>query len=63
MIPRRAQTEANSSHHNQRYRGRHLVENAYRCRKDFRRVVTRYDKLAADFLSAAALATAIVFWL
>jgi transposase len=29
--------------------------------KDFRRVATRYDKLAANFLSAV-LATIIVFW-
>ena len=34
------------------------------CRlKDFRRVHTRYDKLAANFLSGVALATAIAFWL
>lgn len=31
--------------------------------KDFRRVATRYDKLAANFLSAVALATAVAFWL
>jgi transposase len=31
--------------------------------KDFRRVHTRYDKLAANFLSGVALATAIAFWL
>ena len=47
----------------QRYRDRHLIENAF-CRiKDFRRVATRYDKLAANFLSGVALATAIAFWL
>jgi transposase len=47
----------------QRYKDRHLIENAF-CRiKDFRRVATRYDKLAANFLSGVALATAIAFWL
>jgi transposase len=46
-----------------RYRGRHLVENAFCRRKDFRRVATRYDKLAANFLSGVALATAVAFWL
>ena len=30
---------------------------------DFRRVAARYDKLAANFLSGVALATAIAFWL
>jgi transposase len=34
------------------------------CRlKDFRRVHTRYDKLAANFLLGVALATAMAFWL
>lgn len=30
--------------------------------QDFRRVATRYDKLAANFLSGMALATATTFW-
>lgn len=47
----------------ERYRGRHLIENAFRRLKDFRRVHTRYDKLAANFLSGVALAAAIAFWL
>jgi transposase len=47
----------------QRYRDRHLIENAF-CRiKDFRRVATRYDKLARNFLSAVALAALVAFWL
>jgi transposase len=31
--------------------------------KDFRRVATRYDKLAANYLSTVALAAAVAFWL
>ncbi|MBV9559373.1 MAG: transposase [Bradyrhizobium sp.] len=39
------------------------MENAF-CRiKDFRRVATRYDKLAANFLSGVALAIPLAFWL
>ena len=38
---------------------RHLIENAFCRLKNFRRVATRYDKLAANFLSGVALATAI----
>ena len=34
-----------------RYKERHLIENAFCRLKDFRRVATRYDKLAANFLS------------
>lgn len=34
------------------------------CRlKDFRRIATRYDKLARNFLSAVSLAAAVAFWL
>jgi len=46
-----------------RYKSRHLVENAFCRLKDFRRVATRYDKLARNFLSAVALATVLAFWL
>ena len=42
-----------------RYKDRHLVENAFCRLKDFRRVATRYDKLAANFLSRVALGTAL----
>lgn len=46
-----------------RYRGRHLVENAFCRLKDFRRVAIRYDELATNFLSGVALPTAVAFWL
>lgn len=35
-----------------RYRARHLIENAFCRLKDFRRVATRYDKLAATSYQA-----------
>ena len=47
----------------QRYAGRHLTENAFCRLRNFRRVATRYDKLATNFLSGVALATALAFWL
>ncbi len=46
-----------------RYRDRRLIENAFCRLKDFRRVATRYDKLAANFLSAVALSAVLAFWL
>lgn len=46
-----------------RYKSRHLVENALCRLKDFRRVATRYNKLARNFLSAVALAAALAFWI
>ena len=44
------------------YRRRHTIEN-YFCRiKDWRRIATRYDKLARNFLAAAALVGAL-YWI
>lgn len=63
VIPGRCNRKRVIRYDKARYKERHLVENAF-CRiKDFRRIATRYDKLAANFLSAAALATAVAFWL
>ena len=63
VIPGRRNRKRAIRHDKDRYRSRHLIENAFCRLKDFRRVNTRYDKLAANFLSAAALATAVAFWL
>jgi transposase len=44
------------------YKARNLVERAW-CRiKDFRRIATRYDKLARNFASSVALAAVIIWW-
>lgn len=45
------------------YMDRQLIENAFYRLKDFRRIATRYDKLARSFLSAVTLAILIVFWI
>ena len=45
-----------------RYRDRWRIEAAFCRLKDFRRVATRYDKLAINFLSAVVLAAIIAFW-
>ena len=63
VIPGRRNRKRTIRYDKDRYRGRHLIENAFCRLKDFRRVATRYDKLAANFLSGVALATAIAFWL
>lgn len=63
VIPGRCNRKRTIRYDKQRYRDRHLVENAFCRLKDFRRVATRYDKLAPNFLSAVALATAVAFWL
>ena len=63
VIPGRRNRKRTVRYDKRRYRDRHLIENAFCLLKDFRRVATRYDKLAANFLSGVVLATAVAFWL
>ena len=43
------------------YKRRNLIERMFCRLKDWRRIATRYDKLAANFAAAVAIAT-IVLW-
>ena len=60
-IPRRSR-KCPIRHDERRYRDRWRIEAAFCRLKDFRRVATRYDKLALYFLSAVVLAAIIAFW-
>ena len=60
VIPGRSNRKRQVRYDQKRYRGRHLIENAFCRLKDFRRVATRYDKLARNYLSGVALAAALV---
>ena len=44
------------------YRERNKIERAFCSLKDWRRITTRYDKLARNFLSTVAIAAAIIWW-
>lgn len=63
IIPGRSNRKRRIRHDKRRYRDRWLIEAMFCRLKDFRRVATRYDKLAENFLSAAALAAVVAFWL
>ena len=45
------------------YRRRNTVERLWARLKDFRRVATRYDKLAANFLAGVIIAAIVAFWI
>jgi transposase len=45
------------------YKGRNVIERCFCRLKDFRRVATRYDKLARNFLAAVHLAAIVSYWL
>ena len=44
------------------YKLRNLIERAFCRLKDFRRIATRYDKLARNFAAAVAIAATILWW-
>lgn len=45
------------------YRGRNPIERMFGRLKDFRRIATRYDRLATNYLAAVSLAAIIRCWL
>ena len=45
------------------YRARNAIERMFGRLKDFRRIATRYDKLATNFLAAVHLTAAVCYWL
>jgi transposase len=45
------------------YKSRNMVERLWCRLKDFRRVATRYDKLARNYLSTVLVAAICAYWL
>ena len=45
-----------------RYKGRNLIERAFAHLKDWRRVATRYDKLARNFRATVILVASLIWW-
>jgi transposase len=45
------------------YRGRNVIERRFCRLKDFRRIATRYDKLARNFPGSVHLAALVAYWL
>lgn len=62
VIPPRKNRNAPRTYDRHAYRERHLIECLFNRLKQFRRIATRYEKLARNFLSMLNLATAYV-WL
>ncbi|WP_183513433.1 IS5 family transposase [Methylobacterium brachythecii] len=45
------------------YRGRNAIERMFGRLKDFRRIATRYDRLASNYLAAICIAAIVSYWL
>ena len=62
-IPGRKSRGKTVRYDKRRYRRRNRIEIMFGRLKDWRRVATRHARCAKTFLSAAALAATIMFWL
>jgi transposase len=45
------------------YRLRNLIERAFCRLKDWRRIATRYDKLAANYAASVSIAILVTWWI
>ena len=62
-IPSKANRRWKSCFSKVLYRGRNAIERMFCRLKDWRRIATRYDKLATNFMAAIYLAAAVTWWL
>ncbi len=62
VIPGRRCRKRKISFDKRRYKFRWMVEAVFCRLKDFRRVATRYDKLARNYASTLAIATIVAYW-
>jgi transposase len=63
VIPNKSNRKQPFRFNKKAYKKRHRIENAFCRLKDFRRIATRYDKLARNFLASICLVAAIVWWI
>ena len=63
VIPNRSNRKQPFSFSKPLYKLRWRVESAFNRLKDFRRVATRYDKLARNYLASVCLAASLVWWI
>jgi len=62
VVPNKSNRKQPFSFDRKSYKQRHRIENAFCRLKDFRRIATRYDRLARNFLASICLVAAIVWW-
>ena len=63
VIPNRSNRKQPHPFNKCRYKGRNVIERMFGRIKDFRRVATRYDKNAENFLAALCLAALVCYWI
>jgi len=63
VIPNRSDRKRPFSFSKRLYKLRWRIEAAFNRLKDFRRIATRYDKLARNYLASVCLAAVLVWWI
>ena len=63
VIPNRCNRKQPFSFSKRVYKLRWRIETAFNRLKDFRRIATRYDRLARNYLASVCLAAALVWWI
>jgi transposase len=63
VIPGKSNRKKKIRHDKEAYKDRNVVERCFCRLKDFRRIATRYDKLAQNFFSAICFAAALIYWI
>jgi transposase len=62
VIPSTASRRASIAYDRAAYKARNLVERLWCRLKDWRRIATRYDKLARNFIAGALIAATVIYW-
>src|SRR5260370_35326996 len=63
VIPNKSNRVAIHPFSKRAYKGRNVIERCFCRLKDFRRIATRYDKLARNFLASVHLAALVAYWI
>jgi transposase len=63
VIPNHPNRKHPLSFNKRLYKLRWLIESAFNRLKDFRRIATRYDRLARNYLASVCLVAALVWWI
>lgn len=63
VIPNKANRSRPYPFNRKRYKGRNVIERMFGRLKDWRRIATRYDKKATNFLAALCLAALVCYWI
>jgi transposase len=63
VIPGKSNRKKHIRHDRKADKRRNVIERCFGRLKDFRRIATRYDKLAGNFFSALCLVAIVAYWL